>query len=343
MATNRCPATQLRTGRGNAMDLVPVVDISNPGATSLAALDKACRDHGFFLLEGHGLDAVIAETFAAARQFFDADRVVKNDVRRDAQNPLGYNDRELTKRRRDHKEVFDLVDPTEGRAKHYNRWPKGLPGFMEAIERHYNACSDLAHRTTELVFEALGLPEQGRSTHRGDRTTSNLRLNHYTMGDPVPETDRESLADLGDVALGQHTDLGLLTLLIQDDVGGLQAESPEHGWIDVEPRPGTIVVNLADCMQVWTNDQYKAAVHRVLPMTVSTRMSIPYFLNPARDAMIQPISGLVSDAPLYRPFPFREFIDARGADNYADAGTPDAQISDFRVSVGSKGSSLYSG
>ncbi len=314
------------------MDLVPVVDISNPGATSLAELDRACRDHGFFLLTGHGLDDLIAQTFGAARQFFDSPVEVKDAVRRDARNPLGYNERELTKRVRDHKEVFDLVDPVEGRSKHYNRWPD-LTGFHDAIAAHYDACSDLALRTTELVLAAIGLSDQALDEHRGDRTTSNMRLNHYTLGDPVPEGDREGLAPLADVALGHHTDLGLITLLIQDDVGGLQAESAEHGWIDVEPRAGTIVVNLADCMQVWSNDRYRAAVHRVLPMTTSTRMSIAYFLNPPRDCVIEPIADLGGEAR-YRSFVFRDYIDARGADNYADAGTPDSQISDFSITPG---------
>ena len=90
-------------------------------------------------------------------------------------------------------------------------------------------------------------------------------------------------------------------------------------------------MNLADCMQVWTNDRYRAAVHRVLPMTVRTRISIPYFFNPDREAIIEPIAELASDGPCYRPFAFRQFITARGADNYADAGAPDTQISDFRL------------
>lgn len=312
------------------MDLVPLVDVRDPGATSLAALDSACRDHGFFLLHGHGLDDVIAATFAAAERFFDAPPEVKEAVRRDALNPLGWNDRELTKRRRDHKEVFDFVDPTEGRARHYNRWPE-VDGFREAMTRHYDACSDLATRTTELVLTALGLAEDERADRLPDRTTSNMRLNRYTVGDPVPEGERAGLAELADVALGHHTDLGLVTLLIQDDVGGLQAQSAEHGWIDVEPRPGTIVVNLADAMQVWTNDRYRAAVHRVTPMTTSTRMSIPYFSNPARDAVIEPLPDLAAGAPRYRPFAFRELIDARGADNYADAGAPDTQIADYLI------------
>ncbi len=314
------------------MDLVPVVDINYPSATSLADLDLACRDHGFFLLSGHGLDDLIERTFQAARQFFGAPQHVKEAIRRDADNPLGYNDRELTKRRRDRKEVFDIVDPVQGRSRHYNRWPE-VDGFQTAIAEHYDACSDLATRTTDLVLAALGLADHRLAAHRGDRTASNMRLNHYTLGDPVPADERDGLSDLADVSLGHHTDLGLITLLIQDDVGGLQAQSADHGWIDVEPRPGTIVVNLADCMQVWTNDRYRAAVHRVLPMTTSTRMSIPYFLNPARDAVVEPIPELVADHSRYRAFPFRQFIDARSADNYADAGAPDAQISDFLIGV----------
>lgn len=315
------------------MDLVPVVDISHPGSASLLEVDRACRDHGFFLLSGHGLDGVIDDTFKAAKRFFDAPSSVKDQVRRSAENPLGYNERELTKRVRDHKEVFDFVDPVQGRSSHYNRWPdESIVGdFQSVMADHYNACSDLAARTTALVFAALGLDGHDMFSHAGERTTSSARLNHYTLGDPVPESERAGLAELADVALGHHTDLGLLTLLIQDDVGGLQAESAEHGWIDVEPRPGTIVVNLADCMQVWSNDRYRAAVHRVLPMTTSTRMSVPYFFNPERDALIEPVSALVAGSPKYRSFTFREYIDARSADNFADAGNADAQISDYRI------------
>ncbi len=314
------------------MDLVPVVDIARPQATSLAALDQACRDHGFFLLTGHGLHDVIAETFTMAQRFFDADPAVKDTVRRD-EIPLGYNDRELTKRRRDHKEVFDFVDPVGGRSAHHNRWPDddAVPGFRDAMVRHYEACSDLAARTTALVFAALDLPEPTIAAHLGDPTTSSMRLNHYTVGDPVPADEREGLAELGDVALGHHTDHGVLTLLIQDGVGGLQARSGDHGWIDIEPRPGTIVVNLADCMQVWTNDRYQAAVHRVLPMGTSDRMSVPYFFNPSRDAVVEPIAELAGVSPVYRAFAFRDFLAARSADNYADLGADDAQIADYRI------------
>ena len=145
------------------------------------------------------------------------------------------------------------------------------------------------------------------------------------------EDERDGLAELGPTALGYHTDPGVLTLLLQDAVGGLQADSETHGWIDVPPRPGTVVVNLGDVMQVWSNDRFRAAVHRVLPMTTTTRMSIPYFFNPARDSTIEPIAALAADTPRYRPFTWREFMGARNADNYADEGADDTQVTDFAL------------
>lgn len=315
------------------MELVPTVDISDPTSTSLAALDAACRDHGFFLLVGHDLDELIEATWVWTRRFFDADRSVRTDVLRSQENPLGYYDRELTKRRRDHKEVFDFIDPSLPALDAHNRWPVALPGFHDAMARHFDAFSDLAVRTLSLVHDALGLAADERSTSACDRHTSTVRLNHYTVGDPVPADERAGLVDLGPTALGYHTDPGVLTLLLQDDTGGLQAEAADGTWIDVPPTPGTVVVNLGDCMQAWSNDRYRAAVHRVVPMTESRRFSIPYFSNPNRDAIVEPIPALCAGGARYRPFPWREFMAARAYDNFTDLGEDDTQVTDFRIAV----------
>jgi isopenicillin N synthase-like dioxygenase len=313
------------------MDHVPVVDISSPTSTSRRALDDACRDHGFFLLEGHGLDGLIDRTWGEAARLFDADRSVRTALARDADNPLGWYDRELTKRRRDHKEVFDFIEPTDSNRDRFNRWPADLPGFRNTMAVFYDAFSDLAQRTLDLLHDTLELSTAGRAAMVADRTASAVRLNYYTVGDPVPAAERDGLADLGSTALGFHTDPGTLTLLLQDDTGGLQADSRADGWIDVPPRPDTVVVNLADAMQVWTNDRYRAAVHRVVPMTTGRRFSIPYFSNPPRDAMIEPIAELCQTSARYRGFRWSEFMRARTDDNLADAGDDDAQISDYSL------------
>ena len=315
------------------MELVPTVDISRPSATSLAALDAACRDHGFFLLSGHGLDGLIERAWDETRRFFAADRSIKTAIVRDQENPMGYFDRELTKRKRDHKEVFDFVDPSHASIDQRNRWPHGLPGFRETMTELFDELSVLTDRTMVLIHDALGLGDESRREVACCRHGSSIRLNHYPVGDPVPEGERTGLADLGETALGYHTDPGVVTLLLQDDTGGLQAESIDHGWIDVPPTPGTIVVNLGDCMQAWTNDRYRAAVHRVVPMTKRSRYSIPYFSNPARESVVSPVPELSADGVRYRPFAWREFMAARAYDNFTDLGVDDTQVTDFRVTA----------
>ena len=100
---------------------------------------------------------------------------------------------------------------------------------------------------------------------------------------------------------------------------------------DVPPKPGTIVVNLGDCMQSWTNDRYRAAVHRVLPMRQQRRFSIPYFSNPDRHAVIAPLPELSVEGARYRSVSWREFIQARVDDNFADLGAEDTQMAQYRV------------
>ena len=312
-------------------DLVPTIDVSAPTVPMLGALDDACRDHGFFLVAGHGLDELIARTWAMTREFFESDRANKLDVSRTAEHQLGYFDRELTKRRRDHKEVFDFTDPRTPWGEKKNRWPNEPADFRPGMEDFYDAFSVLALRLTSVVKTALGLDPHRSAAVLGDRATSAVRLNHYPVGDPVPAIERHGLPALGDTALGHHTDPGTLTLLLQDDAGGLQARSADGSWVDIEPRPGTIVVNLADATQVWTNDRYVAAVHRVLPMDRTDRMSIPYFLNPPRGTVVEPIADLAGDRPKYRPFLWSDYMKARTDDNFEDLGVDDAQITDFLV------------
>ena len=320
----------------DASSLVPTVDLSAPTATELTAVDAACRDHGFFLLVGHGAEQLIADMWQITDAFFAQDETVKGPVRRTEDNPFGYWDRELTKRKRDHKEVFDYADPS-GPTGRLNRWPAGYDEFRTTLTEFYDTFSQLATDTLGVIRDALGLGDEHSAEELGflnERTSSAVRLNHYPVGDPVPAEQREGLAELGPTALGYHTDPGVLTLLLQDDTGGLQAESTTHGWIDVPPLTDAIVVNLGDTMQVWTNDQYKAAVHRVVPMTERSRYSIPYFSNPPRHTVLEPLTAVMAaegaDAR-YRSFGWKEYIAGRMADNFADYGVEDIQISDYLV------------
>ena len=316
--------------------MIPTINLEeaeSPGS-DLSRLDAACREHGFFLLSHHGLESAIEAMWAESRAFFAQSSDVKRAVGRSEQVPLGYYDRELTKRRRDQKEVFDFMQPREDGSDH-NQWPEGRPEFRSAMEGFFDAASGIAARTLSLVLRALNASMSTVSVSvAGDPRTSNVRLNYYPEHDPLSADESSRVTALGDMALHHHTDPGILTLLLQDDSGGLQTHSLVNGWIDVSPVPGTIVVNLGDAMQVWSNDHYRAAVHRVLPMTTigcSGRFSTPYFFNPPGNATLESLISAQLESPKYRVFTWKEYIKGRVDDNFADLGEDDIQIERFRI------------
>ena len=316
--------------------MIPTINLEeaeSPGS-DLSRLDAACREHGFFLLSHHGLESAIEAMWAESRAFFAQSSDVKRAVGRSEQVPLGYYDRELTKRRRDQKEVFDFMQPRED-GSDLNQWPEGRPQFRSAMEGFFDAASGIAARTLSLVLKALNASMSAATVSvAGDPRTSNVRLNYYPQHDPLSVDESRGVTALGDMALHHHTDPGILTLLLQDDSGGLQTHSLSNGWIDVSPVPGTIVVNLGDAMQVWSNDHYRAAVHRVVPMTTigcSGRFSTPYFFNPAGNATLESLIPAHLELPKYRVFTWKEYIKGRVDDNFADLGEDDIQIERFRI------------
>ncbi|HXV73488.1 MAG TPA: 2OG-Fe(II) oxygenase family protein, partial [Sphingomonadales bacterium] len=155
-----------------------------------------------------------------------------------------------------------------------------------------------------------------------------LRLNHYPVDDILEEEEKTKTTPLGDMALHHHTDAGVLTILLQDAVGGLQVQVG-NDWIDVTPVENAFVVNVGDMMQVWSNDRYRAAVHRVRPIPGRSRYSIPFFFNPSYGTVCTPIVQ-PGEKALYRPVKWSEFRGERAKGDFGDYGT-EIQISAFRI------------
>ena len=142
------------------------------------------------------------------------------------------------------------------------------------------------------IAVGMGLEESyfDEYTNAGDNT---LRLLHY------PEVDRSVFTNNTlQVRAGEHTDYGSITLLFQDDKGGLQVKSPNGTFVDATPIPGTVVVNAGDLLARWSNQTIRSTVHRVVepPATDNVkvhpaRYSIAYFCNPNFDSTIQAIEG----------------------------------------------------
>jgi isopenicillin N synthase-like dioxygenase len=95
--------------------------------------------------------------------------------------------------------------------------------------------------------------------------------------------------------VGEHTDYGLLTILRQDDTGGLQVKSRSR-WIDAPPIPGSFLCNIGDMLERLTRGIYRSTPHRVLNTSQRDRLSFPFFFDPNFNARMSPIEGLVNDA-----------------------------------------------
>ena len=330
-------------GQTGSVRSLPIIDLASSDADVVEAVTAAATEFGFFQVINHGIsDDLIAAMWSQTRGFFAQPTDVKRALLRTKENSRGYYDRELTKRKRDLKQVFDLghvpfsdlpeSDPRNfHRVDGQNQWPD-LAGFRDTMLAWLDACEALSMRLVGIFALALDEPAEALQRHfgRADHTSA-MRLNHYPLGDVLTEAEAAEETPLGDMALHHHSDAGALTVLMQDDVGGLQVEA-EGAWIDVEPVEGALVINTGDMMQVWSNDRFTAALHRVSPRVNDERYSIPYFFNPSYDCDYAPLPGSIAadDVAHYRAINWGDFRQGRADGDFADYGT-EIQISQFRV------------
>lgn len=327
---------------------IPLIDVSALSGGDAEAVDRtaglignAAREFGFFQVANHGVaDELVARMWAQTKGFFNQPRGAKLAITRTKENPRGYYDRELTKNARDLKEVFDYAavphpelpedHPDNSAAVDgSNRWPADLSHFRGTMLEYYAECERLGFEILGALCLDLGLAHDALFEHFAPDHTSFVRLNYYPLADPLDAAEAAEATDLGDMALHHHTDAGALTILLQDDVGGLQVLA-DGDWIDVTPTEGAFVINVGDMMQVWSNDRYEANLHRVRPTKNRARYSIPCFFNPSYDTDYAPLVTGPDDPPHYRAINWGEFRQARTDGDYADFGK-EIQIADFRI------------
>jgi isopenicillin N synthase-like dioxygenase len=314
---------------------IPVIDLAASEPDVTRDIAQACGDWGFFQIVGHGLDPALTDAATReARAFFARPRTDKRALSRTARNPWGYYDRELTKNLRDKKEIFDIgpdVESTTGGDQLWaarTPWPPDGESFRFTLRSYAAACERLSHRLLGLVCLGLGADRADLDPAFAPASTSFLRLNHYPVRDPLEDVADEATpgADLG---IHHHTDAGALTVLLQDEIDGLEVWRDNH-WRAVAPTPGALVVNIGDMIQVWSNDLYRAPVHRVLAMDAVERLSLPLFFNPAYEAVIAPLDRCTGPGrpARYHPIRWGEFRQRRADGDFADYGA-EVQISDY--------------
>lgn len=282
----------------NNAPAIPVIDLREPADAVARAVHAACRQHGFFYVVGHDIDEALGRRLEElSHRFFALPEPAKARFAMALGGPawrgwfpLGG---ELTSGRPDWKEGLYLgsdLPPEHPRVKAgvplhgANLLPPEdlLPGFAPTVRQWIAEVTALGQRVLEAIARSLGLPPHWfRERWTADPLVL-FRIFLYPSR-PVPEgVDAQW-------GVGEHTDYGLLTLLRQDDVGGLQVKMPA-GWTDAPPVPGSFVCNIGDMLDRATGGHYRSTPHRVaINRSGRDRLSFPLFLDPDFDARIEPI------------------------------------------------------
>ncbi|KAI4298419.1 hypothetical protein L6164_031982 [Bauhinia variegata] len=312
--------------------------VSDPVAIQglVQEIGSACKNWGFFQVINHGVPLDKRQRIQdAASKFFSMSLEEKLKVRRDELNVLGYFEAEHTKNVKDWKEIYDFnvqeptfippsSDENSIQFQWDNRWPQNPPEFREACRDYAEEVEKLAYKLMEIIALSLGLaPNKFRDFFK--HNTSNIRLNHY------PACPYPHLA----LGLGRHKDTGVLTVLAQDDVGGLEVRRKSDGeWIRVKPIYNSFIINVGDMLQVWSNDAYESVEHRVMVNSEKDRFSIPFFLKPALYTDVKPLEELIDEKnpPKYKPINWGKFRATRLLSNFVKSNVENLQIYHFKLS-----------
>jgi isopenicillin N synthase-like dioxygenase len=272
-------------------------------------IHKTSRDTGFFYVKNHGIDrSVVDRAFDQAKAFFQLPLNEKKVV--DAANwPTWRGYEAVQKRALDAGSPPDLMESffvgrdlpldhhyVQKKVRGYgpNQWPKGQVEFRDALEAYYHQVVYLGHHLMKLLALSLEL-EESYFEEAYRNVSATLRLHHYPP-QPVDAAPNQ-------IGAGAHTDYGAITVLAQDDCGGLEVQNIAGDWLRADPVPGTFVVNLGDMIRRWTNDIYHSNMHRVRNESGRDRYSMALFFNPGYFARVEcvptckPATGALHYAP----------------------------------------------
>ncbi len=275
------------------VDFAPVV-AGDPAGTAEAAaqIHDACTRVGFFYIRNHGVkQEVIDAAVATMRRFFDLPVETKRQVKVN-QRHRGFHEiggaLMYGAKKPDYKEFFstglelpeDDPDVLAGQAlRGPNNWPAFMPEVQRDFYRYYEAIGVCGAHLLRAVALSLGIAPD----FFAERYAKRMQRTQAVFYPPQP-------ADLGAEQFGvaPHTDYGCITLLWQDQTGGLEVQRKDGEWIDAVPVDGTFVINVGDLLARWSNDRFASTPHRVVNRSGRKRLSIATFYDPTYTASVDP-------------------------------------------------------
>ncbi|KAK4258941.1 hypothetical protein QN277_005334 [Acacia crassicarpa] len=274
---------------------VPVIDLrwlegEDGGEECKTEIARASKEWGFFQVVNHGISSEILKKMRVEQE-----KVFKQPFEQKVKEDKFFNFsagtyrwgspsatciRQLSWSEAFHIPLSDIIDST------------GSNSLSSAIEQFASTVSSLAQRLADILEEKMG----HKSTFFQENclpSTCYLRLNRYP---PCPLFSEIH-------GLMPHTDSDFLTILHQDQVGGLQLVK-DGKWIAVKPNPDALIINIGDLFQAWSNGVYKSVEHRVMTNTRVERFSTAYFFCPSNESVIE---SCTTEPAVYRKFSFMEY------------------------------------
>jgi len=291
-------------------DHIPIIDVSDLDQVDGGGIDSIVQqlrdvygNVGFAYLVNHGIDrALIDAVFQASARFHALPREAKmvielNELHRGfipINTSTGKNSRLAVVTKPNQSESFIMMreagtDDVAVRSGHYlagpNQWPNELPGFRETVIAYHDALAGLAYKLCRAIALALETDVDAFAAAFAPPTTF-LRLLYYPPQTPDPAGDLYGSAP--------HTDLGCISILAQDDIGGLQVRNTAGEWIDAPRIPGSFLMNVGDMLHRWSNGRLLSTPHRVINRSGSARYSCPFFFDPAVTVKVEPLESSVT-------------------------------------------------
>ncbi|KAG7536610.1 Oxoglutarate/iron-dependent dioxygenase [Arabidopsis suecica] len=284
---------------------VPIIDLGDRNTSArnvvVSKIKDAAEKWGFFQVINHGVPlTVLEEIKESVRRFHEEDPEVKNQYfPTDMNKRFVYNNNfnlyhSSPMNWRDSFTCYIAPDPPN---------PEEIPvACRSAVIEYTKHVMELGAVLFQLLSEALGLDSE--ILKRMDCLKGLFMICHYYP--PCPQPDLT-------LGISKHTDNSFLTLLLQDQIGGLQVLHEDY-WVDVPPVPGALVVNIGDFMQLITNDKFLSMEHRVRANREGPRISVACFVS----------SGVFPNSTLYGPI--KELLSDENPAKYRDITIPEYTV-----------------
>jgi len=286
----------------------PVIDLSADEEFIVSEIKRACEIHGFFVVTNHNVkEELIENAREHAKAFFSRPIEEKLALRLDPKEkhlkgyvPLGAEASDvanlsLTGKKavpKDLMESFQVGDPSFVE----NKYPENATELKETLESIYVATRKQGQDLLTLIGKAIGTTDGFfEEKHGGGENRSVMRITKY------PSLSTFGLSHSDDsptLRIGPHRDLGSITLLFQDEQGGLQVQLENEQWVHVVPVRNSIVVNLGNLMRRYCNGIFRSSIHRVVSNEKSNdsdRYSVILFINPDDASFVEPMPNCISE------------------------------------------------